>query len=368
MSNTKDLYDSIKAWFDDEDDKDKRDIYKATRIEVTPTKIIFKDSNGKELYSVDAVEIGVDKLVEKGEEIVFKDSLDQIGDVVGNITNVIDAAKAINNMTKYEDPWDVNLNDIAAVVAPFGGAVLGVYVGGLCYIGNEILQTGTKLIASHNAQILAVGFEIDGVNSENLKELEKYADILGVSPEELAVLLHQEGYLSDYMLEDILNRYNEEAKNARVKVDPVVIDLNGNNIVMKSIDEGSNFDLNNDGFAEKTEWIEKGDGFLVRDLNNNGKIDNGSELIGDNQLLSNGELSKNGLEVLWDMDENKDGYLDSNDSAFSELKIWRDLNGNGKTDKGELVSLSDLNIKRIKLNKDINNDIEIGSIEMNQKG
>ena len=365
MSNTKDLYDSIKAWFDDEDDKDKRDIYKATRIEVTPTKIIFKDSNGKELYSVDAVEIGVDKLVEKGEEIVFKDSLDQIGDVVGNITNVIDAAKAINNMTKYEDPWDVNLNDIAAVVAPFGGAVLGVYVGGLCYIGNEILQTGTKLIASHNAQILAVGFEIDGVNSENLKELEKYADILGVSPEELAVLLHQEGYLSDYMLEDILNRYNEEAKNARVKVDPVVIDLNGNNIVMKSIDEGSNFDLNNDGFAEKTEWIEKGDGFLVRDLNNNGKIDNGSELIGDNQLLSNGELSKNGLEVLWDMDENKDGYLDSNDSAFSELKIWRDLNGNGKTDKGELVSLSDLNIKRIKLNKDINNDIEIGSIEMN---
>ena len=59
MSNTKDLYDSIKAWFDDEDDKDKRDIYKATRIEVTPTKIIFKDSNGKELYSVDAVEIFV---------------------------------------------------------------------------------------------------------------------------------------------------------------------------------------------------------------------------------------------------------------------------------------------------------------------
>ena len=365
MSNTKDLYDSIKAWFDDEDDKDKRDIYKATRIEVTPTKIIFKDSNGKELYSVDAVEIGVDKLVEKGEEIVFKDSLDQIGDVVGNITNVIDAAKAINNMTKYEDPWDVNLNDIAAVVAPFGGAVLGVYVGGLCYIGNEILQTGAKLIASHNTQILAaymVGF---GVDDEALKELEKYADILGVSPAELAVLMYQEGYIEESTLQDILNMYNEEAKNAKVKVDPVVIDLNGNNIVMKSIDEGSNFDLNNDGFAEKTEWIENEDGFLVRDLNNNGKIDNGSELIGDNQLLSNGELSKNGLEVLWDMDENKDGYLDSNDSAFSELKIWRDLNGNGKTDKGELVSLSDLNIKRIKLNKDINNDIEIGSIEMN---
>ena len=52
--------------------------------------------------------------------------------------------KAINNMTKYEDPWDVNLNDIAAVVAPFGGAVLGVYVGGLCYIGNEILSNRSK--------------------------------------------------------------------------------------------------------------------------------------------------------------------------------------------------------------------------------
>ena len=42
---------------------------------------------------------------------------------------------------------------------------------------------------------------------------------------------------------------------------------------MTSISEGSNFDLNNDGFAEKTEWIEKEDGFLVRDLNKNGKID-----------------------------------------------------------------------------------------------
>ena len=264
MTSDEALYAAIKGWVDSQDESDVKDIYKATSIEVTPTKVIFKDSKGKELYTIDAVEIGQDKLVEKAEEIVFKESLEEIGDLAGNITNVINAAKAINNMTKYEDPWDVNLNDIAAVVAPFGGAVLGVYVGGLCYIGNEILQTGAKLIASHNTQILAaymVGF---GVDDEALKELEKYADILGVSPAELAVLMYQEGYIEESTLQDILNMYNEEAKNAKVKVDPVVIDLNGNNIVMKSIDEGSNFDLNNDGFAEKTEWIEKGDGFLVR--------------------------------------------------------------------------------------------------------
>ena len=41
------------------------------------------------------------------------------------------------------------------------------------------------------------------------------------------------------------------------------------------------FDLDKNGFAEKTAWIGTEDGFLALDRNGNGIIDNGGELFGD---------------------------------------------------------------------------------------
>ena len=77
----------------------------------------------------------------------------------------------------------------------------------------------------------------------------------------------------DTFIDDLTDSENR-AENARIPVDPVVIDLNGNGISKKTTKEGVYFDLNSDGFIEKTEWIENEDGFLVRDLNNDGIINN----------------------------------------------------------------------------------------------
>ena len=365
MNEEEILYISIENWINNQDEEIKKKIYEATKVELTENQIIFKNSEGEELYSIDAIVLGMNKLVNKTEEIDLKKSIKDVGNNIQTIYKIIVSARAIDNIIKYESPADINFNDIAKAVSPLAGGIMGIYVKGTCYLGNTVLKKGIKLVISHKARLLGAQLLANGnVDEEDLKELKEYSEILDATPQELAIALRNEELIDDFILSDIINMYNEKAKSATVKVDPIVLDLNGNNIVMTSISEGSNFDLNNDGFAEKTEWIEKEDGFLVRDLNKNGKIDNGSELIGDNQLLSNGELSKNGLEVLLDMDKNKDGYLDSKDAAFSELKVWRDLNGNGKTDSGELSSLSDLNINRIKLSEDITNNIEVGSIEM----
>lgn len=43
------------------------------------------------------------------------------------------------------------------------------------------------------------------------------------------------------------------------------------------------------GLAESTGWVGADDGLLVRDLNDNGQIDNGTELFGNNSVLSSGE-------------------------------------------------------------------------------
>ena len=43
------------------------------------------------------------------------------------------------------------------------------------------------------------------------------------------------------------------------------------------------------GFAEKTGWVDRDDGLLVVDWNNNDLIDNGSELFGNSTLLTNSQ-------------------------------------------------------------------------------
>ena len=140
------------------------------------------------------------------------------------------------------------------------------------------------------------------------------------------------------------------AKTAQDNKDPLVIDLNKNGKYTNSQKEGTHFDFDGEGFAEKTSWIESGDGLLVRDINHNGIIDDGSELFGDKTIMSNGKTASNGFEALADLDSNRDGIIDEKDAAFNEIKVWIDKNNNGITDEGELFTLKDLDITSILLN------------------
>ena len=47
-----------------------------------------------------------------------------------------------------------------------------------------------------------------------------------------------------------------------------------------------------DGFAEYTEWISDTQGLLVWDRNQNGIIDDGKELFGDDSVLNSGKKVK----------------------------------------------------------------------------
>ena len=67
----------------------------------------------------------------------------------------------------------------------------------------------------------------------------------------------------------------------------------------------------------------------------------GAELFGDSTKLANGTNAKNGFAALSDLDSNGDGKVDSNDASFNELKIWKDINGDGVSQASELFSLND---------------------------
>ena len=59
----------------------------------------------------------------------------------------------------------------------------------------------------------------------------------------------------------------------------------------------------------------------MRDLNNDGKISSGSELMGDLTELAENRVASNGFQAIGYYDENRDGVINSNDAIYSELKI-----------------------------------------------
>ncbi|WP_374307439.1 calcium-binding protein [Dongia sp.] len=132
---------------------------------------------------------------------------------------------------------------------------------------------------------------------------------------------------------------------------PLVIDLNGNGIEVTQL-KGSTafFDLDNDGFAEQTAWVSGGDGLLALDRNGNGTIDSQSELFGAGIEATRDESRgqwDSGFEALSDLDANRDGKIDASDAKFTDLKVWLDANGDGKSQADELRSLTEVGIKSI---------------------
>lgn len=131
------------------------------------------------------------------------------------------------------------------------------------------------------------------------------------------------------------------------RYDPLTLDLDGDGIETLSEGSGAFFDHANDGFAESSGWVAPDDGLLVRDLNGNGTIDSGRELFGDQTLLSGGSLAANGFAALADIDSNADGKVDANDSAWGELRVWRDANSDGVSGADEMLTLDQAGVQSI---------------------
>ena len=146
-------------------------------------------------------------------------------------------------------------------------------------------------------------------------------------------------------LKQFINKALQQAGFAIPSTDPLVIDLNHNGVELTRIENGFYFDIDNDGFAEHTAWVSGNDGFLARDLNGNGKIDGQSELFGN--------ATTSGFAALATLDSNADGMITAADAGFGTLRIWRDLNGNGVTDAGELKTLAETGITSISLAKTV---------------
>ena len=186
------------------------------------------------------------------------------------------------------------------------------------------------------------------------------AEVVTIFGEFVAKSIYTTGTLLGYALYDIGSFFGKgisdfitllirRAGAISVRIDPIVLDLSGQGITTKSVADGVYYDLDNNGFAEKTGWIDAKSGILVLDRDGNGKIEAGKELFGDRTILDDGKTASSGFAALAALDSNRDGVIDAKDVKFSELRIWVDKDGNGISMPDELLTLEEAGIKSLNL-------------------
>lgn len=260
-----------------------------------------------------------------------------VGNIVVNLSSPLasDYSKLMNNV-RYGDPvndlygseqigtthiWQKN-SDFALVdrVIAFGGLTGSVAIE----VVNYVIFRGRMHPVSN-----FLGSELDGAYK--------------ITPEEYAM----SKYISPDLASKIQNMY-ELAMTPGVNKDPLTLDVNGDGVIQTlASTAGIHFDMNGNGFSESTGWVAPSDGLLVRDLDNDGQITSGAELFGDETMLANGSKASGAFEALADLDLNSDGRVDALDPAFASLRLWRDMNSNGRVDDGELQTLSQSGVSAI---------------------
>ena len=250
-------------------------------------------------------------------------------DRLGTAADIIDVGILALNIKKAHDSGDTEA--VRRIIADWTIETLGAYSA-----GKLAAMAVAPLIASGPPGVLIAGTIIltasiaGGVYSHDVAE----------------------------WLEEIFNPWDRHTQgrllslhtNAPWPLTPLILDLNGDGVRTTSLDRSSvYFDHDNNGFAENTGWISAQDGFLVFDIDKNGKIDSGRELFGNNTLLDNGEYAANGFEALAELDDNGDRRIDFNDDAWNSLQIWKDLDADAHAGPGELVSLAQAGILSINI-------------------
>ena len=164
------------------------------------------------------------------------------------------------------------------------------------------------------------------------------------------IVVTADGRRLDVSMDVTMSRSLAETTDFRLRagdaklVDPLVIDLGSAgasaapdpNAIVGLAQATFAFDLDSDGVNEQIHTLAPSSGFLVLDKNGNGRVDNGSELLGPG--------SGNGFADVAALDGDGNGWIDERDATFGQLRVWSPGSGGGDgaggATGGSLLSLA----------------------------
>lgn len=251
----------------------------------------------------------------------------------GNLATAVTIAKKIDRAVTVE--WDPDYPYVIGLAEIEVDPTL--IAGGMISTGLSAMSAGVTSIVSYD------GKPLDEVAAEYVTDT---LDVVGAAS----------GSYGAAMLRDYIETLRS---NAMKQAQPVILDLDNDGIEFQS-GFASTFDVDGDGYRERTAWANPDDGMLVIDLRSDGrfgpdgKIDQTKEVIlsewgpkgaTDLQALAQAKDAK-GRRIF---DTNGDKRLDKKDARWDEFRVWRDEDMDGKSDRGELKTLDQLGITRIDL-------------------
>jgi Ca2+-binding RTX toxin-like protein len=297
----------------------------------------------------------IENLMSSGKDITVKDSL------AINSDALFELAELFKDKTKFE----IDQTGAGSIKI---GQKHELYVG----FGNKWTPSGddrSQLVTMVHDSIYAnAGYKSSGSLSQVQMMVEriqaqfvnnKYFYVKSIESPDLQtyVLIAPK----DPTIDPNTNNYLTNAESWRPPRDPLAIDLDGDGIETVSQNAGIIFDTDADGLKTGTSWLKGDDGWLVLDKNNNGKIDNGSELFGDAYVKKDQTKAKDAYDVIGDIDSNHDGMITAADAKFAELKIWQDKNQNGISESNELKTLGEIGLVELKVGRTSSSATNLGN-------
>ena len=253
---------------------------------------------------------------------------------------ISDAGKAAQKTDAAQNPQDASSGDpriqmlIALIEALTGRKVTIFDASQLQAAQSQASNDSSQAAQQTRQQPAGYGVEYDYHASYSESEQTSFAASGTVQA--------ADGKRIDFQVSLAMQRsYSEESSvslrlgDAAKKTDPLVINFAGT--AAQLTNTRFQFDLNSDGKAENINFVGQGSGFLVFDRNHDGKVNNGSELFGP--------TSGNGFKELATLDSDHNGWIDENDAAYRDLRVWsKDASG-----KDQLRTLKEANVGAIAL-------------------
>ena len=331
-------------------------------LKITPDKVATEFANPDKIKAFNEMldsmpadqkayyKFGVDSIVDGAEHAALNgvakglNKLGLVGGVLGLMfaANDATAAELSGNSEQAKEIMKLWALDAAgSEIASIIGATLGgIAVAALGVVGVTLSAplAGALVFGAALVGGLYGGDATTGLYHWLKDPNAKFADLGGIKFIDQLALEIKNGLIS---------ALQSAFHTAEATISPLILDLDGDGVETISKSVGIHFDHNGNHFSETTGWVGKDDGLLVLDRNGNGKIDNGGELFGNNTQLTNGNKAANGFAALVEFDSNHDGKINASDTAFNQLRVWKDSDSNGVVSNGELLSLDTAGVQSL---------------------